>query len=80
MCTVILPPADNPIAVNKYIISHNKNDWEATPVFGQRANIAWTRIILVLHIPTVWIFPGGKVRPGRDTDPSPPSSAVVKTE
>ena len=23
-------------------------------------------------------FPGGKARPGRDTDPSPPSSAVVK--
>ena len=22
-------------------------------------------------------FPGGKERPGRDTDPSPPSSAVV---
>jgi len=24
------------------------------------------------------VFPGGKVRPGRDADPSPPSSAVVK--
>jgi hypothetical protein len=24
------------------------------------------------------VFPGGKVRPGRDTDPSPPSSAEVK--
>jgi len=23
------------------------------------------------------VFPGGKLRPGRDTDPSPPSSAVV---
>jgi hypothetical protein len=23
------------------------------------------------------VFPGGKERPGRDTDPSPPSSAVV---
>ena len=23
-------------------------------------------------------FPGGKVRPGRDADPSPPSSAEVK--
>ena len=22
MCTVLLPPGDNPIAVNKYIISH----------------------------------------------------------
>jgi hypothetical protein len=25
-----------------------------------------------------WVFPGGKERPGRDTDPLPPSSAVVK--
>ena len=24
------------------------------------------------------VFPGGKERPGRDADPSPPSSAVVK--
>ena len=24
------------------------------------------------------VFPGGKNRPGRDADPSPPSSAVVK--
>ena len=27
-----------------------------------------------------WVFPGGKERPGRDADPSPPSSAVVKKE
>jgi hypothetical protein len=25
-------------------------------------------------------FPGGKARPGRDADPSPPSSAEVKNE
>jgi len=25
-------------------------------------------------------FPGGKERPGRDANPSPPSSAVVKKE
>jgi len=25
-------------------------------------------------------FPGGKERPGRDADPSPPSSAVVMKE
>jgi hypothetical protein len=24
------------------------------------------------------VFPGGEVRPGRDADPSPPSSAEVK--
>ena len=24
------------------------------------------------------VFPGGKERPGRDADPSPPSSAVIK--
>ena len=27
-----------------------------------------------------WVFPGGKQLPGRDADPSPPSSAVVKKE
>ena len=27
-----------------------------------------------------WVFPGSKKRPGRDADPSPPSSAVVKKE
>ena len=26
------------------------------------------------------VFPGGKERPGRDADPSPPSSTVVKKE
>jgi len=26
------------------------------------------------------VFPGGKKRPGRDADPSPPNSAVVKKE
>jgi hypothetical protein len=25
-----------------------------------------------------WVFPGDKEQPGRDTDPSPPSSAAVK--
>jgi hypothetical protein len=25
-----------------------------------------------------WVFPGGKGRPGRDADPLPPSTAVVK--
>jgi len=32
--------------------------------------------------PVKWyqVFPGGKERPGRDADPSPPSSAVVKKE
>ena len=26
------------------------------------------------------VFPGGKERPGRDADPSPPSSTMVKKE
>jgi len=26
------------------------------------------------------VFPGGKERPGRDADPSPPTNAVVKKE
>jgi hypothetical protein len=28
--------------------------------------------------PVQWVFPGGKVRPRRDADPSSPSSAEVK--
>jgi len=27
-----------------------------------------------------WVFPGGKERPERDADPSPPPSAVVMKE
>ena len=27
-----------------------------------------------------WVFPGGKDRPGRDAEPSPPCSAVFKKE
>ena len=32
--------------------------------------------------PVQWVpgFPGGKERPGRETDPSPPSSAVLMKE
>jgi len=28
MCTALLPPGDNPIAVNKYIISYHISDLE----------------------------------------------------
>jgi len=32
---------------------------------------------IILHILSFcWVFSGGKERPGRDADPSPPSSAV----
>jgi len=27
MCTVLLPPGDNPIAVNKYIINVERRKW-----------------------------------------------------
>jgi len=37
MCTVLLPPADNPIAVNKYIISYNANIELSYIKFGLRA-------------------------------------------
>jgi len=33
MCTVLLPPGDNPIAVNKYIISYH-NITSAATCFG----------------------------------------------
>ena len=32
------------------------------------------------QLPVKWVFPGGKVRPGRATDHSPPSSAAVMEE
>jgi len=44
----------------------------------------WGRDFLHMSIPALgptqppgyWVFPRGKERPGRDSDPSPPSSAV----
>ena len=38
MCTVILPPGDNPIAVNKYIISYH------IPLLSLRAFVAYERV------------------------------------
>jgi len=34
MCTVLLPPGDNPIAVNKYIISYNSAIFEKSCPVG----------------------------------------------
>ena len=38
--------------------------------------------VLLIRIPVQWVpvFSGGKERPGRDVDPSPPSSAVFNKE
>ena len=55
---------------------------------GPRIESQWRRDFPHLSRPTLGappsflyngfrVFPGGKKRPGRDTDPSPPSSAVV---
>jgi hypothetical protein len=35
MCTVLLPPGDNPIAVNKYIISYHKHLFYRAVYCGQ---------------------------------------------
>ena len=40
-------------------------------------------VVVVVVVPSLLyngyrVFPGGKLRPGRDADPSPPSSAEVK--
>ena len=35
MCTVLLPPGDNPIAVNKYIISYHKKESFCSEVEGK---------------------------------------------
>ena len=35
---------------------------------------------IVKWVPGIWVFPGGKVRPGRAADHSPPSSAAVVEE
>jgi hypothetical protein len=74
----------------KYFI-FNKRDWLRAGGSGDRTR--WGRDFPHLsrpalgptqhHVPcTVYngyrVFPGGKERPGRDADPSPPSSALVK--
>ena len=55
---------------------------------GPRIESRWRRDFPHLSIPALgptqppvqWyrVFPGGKERPERDTDPSPPSSVLVK--
>ena len=47
--------------------------WEAR--FSARPDRAWGLIYN-----GYWVFPGGKVRPGRAADHSPPTSAVVMEE
>ena len=42
MCTVLLPPGDNPIAVNIYIISRWKGD-HAGDVDTEFGNVSWKR-------------------------------------
>ena len=36
MCTVLLPPGDNPIAVNKYIISYHFGRWRYRPLWEKK--------------------------------------------
>ena len=50
---------------------------------GPGSEFRWDEIFLTWGPPSLlyngyWVSPGGKNRPGRDADPSPPSSDVVK--
>jgi len=47
-------------------------------IFRTCSDRPWDPPSLLYHM--YWFFPGGKERPGRDADPSPPSTAVVKKE
>ena len=56
---------------------------------GPESNPGWDEIfrpskptLMSTQPPVKWVrvFPGGKVRPGRDADHSPPSSAAVMEE
>ena len=44
MCTVLLPPGDNPIAVNKYIISYH--------IISKRRHISKSSVRYVLSVVT----------------------------
>ena len=53
MCTVLLPPGDNPIAVNKYIVSYQKYV-ESTP--GPCTwDISWEKCFFIGAIPLCYI-------------------------
>ena len=56
--------------------------WGSSPgggeIFRIRPDLPWGPPSLLYN--GYRVFPGGKERPGRDADPSPPSSAVVKKE
>ena len=60
MCTVLLPPAENPIVVNKYIISLNFNgltinifmveDDFASPRYCCLTTFSWKNVGLILFV------------------------------
>ena len=51
MCTVLLPPGDNPIAVNKYIISYLPNDKQQD---GSSTNVFLRFLLLVILNGLTW--------------------------
>jgi hypothetical protein len=62
------------------MLSYNTQDsakfWSTNFILFHHYNY---QIIIIWHLKCVLrVFSGGKVRPGRDADPSPPSSAEVK--
>jgi hypothetical protein len=62
MCTVLLPPGDNPIAVNKYIISYHKSVSKCGRYRQQFAEapkrsmalVSYTNVRKLTH--SIWLF------------------------
>jgi len=52
----------------------------AVNFFTILSQICFIYTLLTLLYNGYWVFPGGKVQPGRDADPSTPSSAEVKNK
>jgi len=49
MCTVLLPPGDNPIAVNKYIISFYKEKFAPNPLNNFKISIPNIKMLPVIY-------------------------------
>jgi len=68
-------PGDIRLATGWTVLGSNPGEGE---IFRTGPDRPWGPPSLLYN--GYWVFPGGKERPGRDADPSPPSSTVVKKE
>ena len=78
-CTAPTEKLYSAIAINKYWLLPTNTAQGSNPgggeIFRTCPDRPWGPPSLLYNGPRV--FPGSKERPGRDTDPSPTSSAVV---